>query len=68
MAKPSEYGSVRFNLARLRNDNKEGHTQRMFAREVYEGAKAGGPDVQQVRGRRRPTERFDYATGTWVKV
>ncbi len=68
MAEVRDYPSVRWNLARLRAANREGYTQHELAREIYQGAKETGDDIQQVRGRRRATERFDFATGQWVKV
>lgn len=68
MAEAKDYKSIHFNLARLQNDNKEGHTQRQLGREIYEGARQTGRDIMQKRGRRVATQRFDFDRGVWVEV
>jgi hypothetical protein len=62
----ADYGKVNVNLARLKNDNAEGHTQAGLKRSIYKRARETGQDISQVRGRRRPTEVF--RDGVWVKV
>lgn len=68
MAEVKDFGSIKFNLARLKAANKEGYTQHELAREIYQGAKEKGDDIQQVRGRRRATEVYDFALSRWVRV
>lgn len=66
MADLADYGSVRTNLARLRQDNSERRTQRELGREISDNARAKGMDTSQAVGRRRPTETWT-PEGGWVK-
>lgn len=43
-------------------------TQAEMERGIFAESKKHGKDIQQVRGRRRPTEVYDSETGQWVKV
>ena len=43
-------------------------TQAAMERDIFANAKNDGRSIQQVRGRRQPTERFDPELGAWVKV
>lgn len=58
--------SVRFGVARLKADNRGHYTQAEIGREIYDGAKKSGRDIQQVRGRRRPHEK--QRDGVWEKA
>lgn len=59
-------GSVRLGVARLKADNQGHYTQAQLAREIFDGAKQTGKDIQQVRGRRRPHEV--KRNGNWEKT
>lgn len=43
-------------------------TQAAMERDIFADARSQGRSIQQVRGRRQPTEVFDAESGKWVKV
>jgi hypothetical protein len=56
------------NIERLKNDNREGQTQRELKAEIFEAARRDGRDISQVRGRRLATHYFDFESDSWVEA
>ena len=60
---PHKLRTVRLNTARLKAYREANVTSRELKKEIFEGAKATGQDIMQVRGRRAATQVYD--NGAW---